>query len=133
MLTVTCHHCGNPAKLVSGQQIYATVTHLHRKWFWQCLPCGAHVGTHKNSKRHVPLGRLANKDERLWRSRAHAVFDPLWQNKKYNWRRPDLYAVLAKHLEIPFDQCHIGLFDVEQCKRVVKFCQLERGLQMRNK
>ncbi len=100
---------------------------------WLCRPCAAWVGVHNNSPRYLPLGRLANAELRAAKQAAHAVFDPLWQRKLIPDRRPrqkgekkrargDGYHWLADQLGIPFEQCHIGLFDVETCKRVIAIC-----------
>ena len=62
---------------------------------------------------------------------AHAAFDPLWQRKllklekiKGSKRRArgDGYYWLSQQLGIPFEDCHIGMFDVDMCKRVVEIC-----------
>lgn len=60
---------------------------------------------------------------------AHAAFDVLWRAK---WKR-DLcdkheargagYRWLAEQLGIPAEQCHIGMFDVETCKRATAICR----------
>ncbi len=124
---VNCPYCNQPAKLVTGQQIYATLKWLHHKYFWQCLPCHAHVGTHKNStKNRKPLGALANKETRLWRHRAHSVFDPLWQSGHFS--RQLAYELLCNYMSLTWAECHIGLFDVDQCKQVIAFCKRERAL-----
>lgn len=76
---MACPYCGQQASLVSGKEIYPYRPDLHDRMFWLCRPCDAYVGTHKNSKRHVPLGLLANADLRWARMRAHAVFDGYWK------------------------------------------------------
>jgi hypothetical protein len=113
-----CPYCGNEAKLVDGEAIYgASAWHWMKNKFWDCRPCDAYVGTHKNSKKFVPLGRLANKELRRWKQNAHFVFDPLW--KTGNMTRLEAYAQLAVMMEISVEEAHIGKFDVEQCKRLV--------------
>lgn len=47
---------------------------------------------------------------------AHAAFDPLWQ--EWGWRRKDAYATLALHLDVAVEACHIGQFNLAQCRRV---------------
>lgn len=98
-----------------------------------CRPCDAWVGVHKGTDQ--PLGRLANKELRQWKQKAHASFDPLWEAKlqrrrqergpsyKKTWARGSGYAWLARQLGIQIKQCHIGMFDVEMCKRVIGVCQ----------
>lgn len=75
----------------------------------------------------MPLGRLADKELRRWKIRAHNAFDPLWQAKVARGFRKraarDLgYNWLAGELGIKWEECHIGMFDVEMCKRVVEIC-----------
>lgn len=95
---------------------------------WLCRPCEAWVGCHKNSKRNAPLGRLANKELREWKIKAHAAFDPMWRAKMLRDRcsqgeaRNAGYAWLAQQLAISLDDMHIGMLNVEQCKRVVAAC-----------
>jgi hypothetical protein len=113
---VACDYCGDPAMLATGEQIYPhRPDHAHLV-FWRCVPCDAYVGCHKNSNAK-PLGRLANKELRAWKQRAHAAFDPYWKSGRL--KRGDAYARLAKTLGIPQSECHIGMFDVAMCKRVV--------------
>lgn len=122
--SVICPYCDAPAALATGAEVYPHRTDLSHKFFWQCAPCGAYVGTHKDSHDHAPLGRLANAELRQWKTRAHAAFDPLWRPGRM--RRKDAYAWLAKVLEIEVRDCHIGMFDIVQCKRVVEACKAKR-------
>lgn len=136
-MTLVCEYCGSGTKLVLGKCIYADRwPSLADKPFWACdryPTCDAYVGCHPGTE--TPLGRLANKELRQWKSRAHAVFDPLWQEKlrrrraergaeyKKQYARGSAYRWLACQLGISFDDCHIGMFDVETCKRVVVLCE----------
>ena len=95
---------------------------------WACTPCGAWVGCHKTGTGTTPLGRLANKELRQAKIRAHAAFDPLWRGKM---KRDDCpqhearqagYRWLSKQLGIEPADTHIGMFDVETCNRVVAIC-----------
>lgn len=118
MTEVICDYCKNPAQLVNGKQIYPHLPHLWEKMFWHCDPCKAYVGCHKNSQDHKPLGSLANAELRYWKRKAHASFDPIWQNGEI--KRREAYKLLAQKMEIKFKDCHIGMFDIEQCREVVK-------------
>jgi hypothetical protein len=113
---MTCDYCGAAADLVGGQAIYPHRPDLWTKRFWRCRPCRAYVGCHRGTDR--PLGRLANAQLRMIRGRAHACFDPLWRDGSMN--RADAYAWLARQLDIEPDRCHIGMFDVEQCRAVIR-------------
>lgn len=119
MRIVNCDYCGNPARLVNGSVIYPHRPDLKNLSFWLCEPCSAYVGCHKNSKsKAAPLGRLANAELRKAKNRAHAAFDPLWKDGNMSRRRA--YSWLAKQLGIKEKDCHIGMFDVDMCARVVE-------------
>ena len=119
-----CPYCKIRAKLVDSKVVYG------RSYgpIWLCRPCDAWVGCHKDSNEHVPLGRLANKELRLWKVRAHSAFDPLWARKikrdscSKSKARKSAYIWLAEKLQIPVKECHIGMFDVEICREVVAIC-----------
>ena len=119
---IKCPYCERPAELVDSKIIYGRTYGMA----WFCKPCDAWVGCHKNSKTHAPLGRLANAELRDWKKKAHAVFDPLWQRKmrrdncSKGQARKAAYGWLAKQLEIAMRDCHIGMFDIEKCKKVVE-------------
>jgi hypothetical protein len=129
MTAPTCPYCGQAARLVTGATIYHGRIDLSQLKFWQCRPCDAYVGCHKKgngpagviSDGTLPLGRLANGPLRMWKQNAHMAFDPFWKNSGRG-RRAVMYAKLAEKLGIEAKDCHIGMFDVETCKRVVQIC-----------
>lgn len=118
----TCPYCHQPAVLVTGEAIYPHRPDLHHKMFWQCKPCSAFVGCHEagvgQGDGTKPLGRLANAELRQWKQRAHAAFDPMWKARRMN--RRDAYAWLSQQMGIKAQDCHIGMFDVAQCRAVVE-------------
>ena len=127
----TCAYCGNPAKLVSGDIIYPHRPDLHDKKMWHCAPCKAWVGCHPGTTE--PMGRLANAELRAAKMEAHSAFDPIWQERwktksaadptyKKHHARGGRYKALALAMGIPKQDCHIGMFDVAQCRRVVDIC-----------
>lgn len=116
---LTCPYCGNTAELVTGVVRYPHRPDLSEKLFYQCLPCDAYVGCHPGTDK--PLGRMANAELRVAKVMAHRAFDPLWQSG-YMARRV-AYKWLAYELDMANSACHIGMFDVEQCKRVVAVCK----------
>lgn len=121
MTAPACPYCGRQAELVTGATIHPHRPDLHAKYFWLCSPCSAWVGTHRGGRNHQPLGRLANADLRFAKQAAHAAFDPLW--RRCGMRRGGAYKWLADQLGIPADKCHIGMFDVSTCERVVAVCR----------
>lgn len=114
-IRVTCDYCGKDAELVDSSVIYPHRLELHGRNVYRCQPCGAWVGCHPNTVK--PLGRLANAELRRAKMQAHAVFDPLWRDGTMT--RGKAYKALAIALNIPKGKCHIGMFDVEQCERVI--------------
>ena len=112
-----CPVCGNAGQLVEAS--YGPR--------WTCAPCDTSVGCHPRTT--TPLGTMATKAQRSARMAAHAAFDPLWQYKlARNPRMPKgearraAYAWLAGELGLDIERCHIALFDVPQCMRVVEVC-----------
>ena len=113
MRVPTCPYCGGKAKLTDSAHVYRGRSY---GLIWDCRPCDAYVGVHKGTTN--PLGRLANAELRKAKIRAHAVFDPLWKTRQM--KRHEAYALLAERLGIDSKDAHIGMFDVDQCRRVVE-------------
>ena len=130
MTAPICPYCGKPALLVTGDTIYRNRPDLAHLKFWQCAPCDAYVGCHQTGKGRRPLGTLANYQLRMWRGNAHAVFDPFWRNKRGDMRNI-AYENLASELGIQKQDCHIGMFDIETCKRVIQICAKWRATTRR--
>jgi len=80
--------------------------------------CKATHGAHQDSGE--PLGIPADRETKDLRIAAHDAFDPMWQNGKLG--RNEAYEWLAEMLEIPFSECHIGMFDKEMCQKVIEVC-----------
>ena len=115
---VVCPYCDRDAERVTGKALYPHRPDLFGKHFYRCAPCGAHVGCHPNS--FTPLGRLADAKLRKMKSAAHAAFDPIWKSGRMS--RADAYAWLAEQIGVARQNCHIGMFDVDQCQRVIAAC-----------
>ena len=111
-----CPYCRERSQLVNGSKIYNS-NQFNGQLFYACMPCQAWVGCHKGTDK--PLGRLANKELRAAKMKAHAAFDPIW---KHGGDRRGAYAWLAEQLGIESKACHIGMFDVPMCERVVEIC-----------
>lgn len=121
-----CPYCGNPAHPATGADIYPHREDLHQRKFWRCEPCKAYVGCHITTGE--PFGTLANARLRKLRNALHRVFDAHWLGFKYGERRKiartRAYQVLAAHMGIPFEDCHIGMFDEIQCQRAMNLCNI---------
>jgi len=116
MAEVVCPYCSGKAVLTSSAEVYGGRDYGP---IYLCRPCHAYVGCHKGTNR--PLGRLADAELRDWKKRAHAAFDPLW--KQGYMERRGAYAWLGGALEKKKEDCHIGMFDVDTCKKAVEVCQ----------
>lgn len=145
-----CPYCGNPSKLRTGEQMYPHRPDLKNQSFWCCTPCWAYVGCHKAgswvgttasgeriySDGTLPLGRLADRTLRGLKKATHQAFDPFWKSYAL-WTKHPAYTKAAKHdtarrkilyewlsgvLGIAYDDCHVGMFDEDQCRRVIQLC-----------
>lgn len=65
----------------------------------------------------------ADPDLGLARSRAHDAFDRLWQSEQMT--RSEAYEWLAAVMLLSKDETHIEQFNLEQCRKVVRFSLLE--------
>lgn len=75
----------------------------------------------KQLKRGLAEHLDLHRDVRIWRSKAHAAFDPIWQDTAIS--RTDAYAWLAREMELPLEKCHMELMNARQCRRVIKICE----------
>lgn len=119
MIKVICPYCGQQAKYVDSKVVYGR---SYGK-IYLCKECDAYVGVHKGTDK--PLGRLADKELRYWKMAAHDAFDPIWQTKKM--KRNQAYKWLAERMGLSPQEAHIGMFDVLQCKKVIKICKESKG------
>lgn len=106
-----CPYCGNSSVFVDSAEIYGKSFGM----IYLCRPCDSYVGVHKGTDQ--ALGRLANRELREWKKRAHHVFDLVWKSGKM--KRGEAYSWLSEQLGIPKKYTHIGMFSVETCKKVV--------------
>lgn len=113
-----CPYCGKMSDKVGGKEIYPHRPDLYSKVFYQCAPCEAYVGCHPGTDR--PMGRLANAELRRAKLQAHGAFDFIWKSGLKT--RGSAYKWLARQLGLSKDECHIGLFDVEMCRKVIEIC-----------
>lgn len=114
-----CPYCGRKAEYVDSKVVYGRSYGM----IYLCRPCDAYVGVHKGTDK--PKGRMADKELRYWKMAAHEAFDPLWQSKRM--KRDEAYAWLAGRMGLRPEDTHIGMFDVPECKKVIKICNDERS------
>lgn len=137
MSGVDCPYCGAAAELVGGGVIYPHRPDLHGLWFWRCAPCDAHVGCHRAGARvpsragrvvsdgTLPLGKPANAELRKTRVLAHHALDSLWGAGRPH--RSLAYQWLAEQMGLRIEDCHIGLMEVDACRRVVELVRREKS------
>ena len=111
-VNVVCQYCGKLAEFVDSREIYGKSYGM----IYLCRKCNAYVGVHKNTK--TPLGILANAELREWKKRAHFYFDWIWKSKTLT--RDDAYKWLSEKMNKNRANTHIGMFDVDDCKKVIK-------------
>ena len=122
-----CPYCDGKAHLRDASSIYHSFKYKGKMFVCENFPkCDSYVGCHPNTTK--PLGRMANKKLRTMKSKAHEYFDPLWKKrvfarkKSLSYNRTKAYKWLAEQLELPESKCHIGLFDVDMCRKVIDVC-----------
>lgn len=109
---VTCQYCNCRAERVDGSIIYPHRCDLFYKKFWYCKSCDAYVGCHRKTGK--PLGTLANAYLRRARRLTHKLFDRIWVGGHIT--RGTAYSMLSNELGIEKCKCHIGMFDLEECR-----------------
>lgn len=121
---VKCPYCGNNARKATGKEIYPHRKKLWKRKFFICQPCDARVGCHDvKGHKWKPFGTMANKELRKLRQRAHAAFDPMWDSEGASFTRYQAYGWLGCMMGLERDDTHIGMFNEEQCLKVVRVCK----------
>ena len=105
---VVCDGCGKVATFYP--------TSRFGPWY-KCVPCDRSVGAHKDSG--APKGTLADRPTRQARMAAHAVFDPLWADLGKGGRLR-AYEWMAEALQIPTEEAHVAMMDVDRCQRLIE-------------
>lgn len=128
----TCGSCSAIARLTTGLEIYPHRFDLHEKQIWKCDGCGGYVGCHPGTTN--PLGTPAKWDLRNARRILHnEMIDPLWKtadscglytpedekarHKIRRSARGRVYGYLAQKLGMQRTEIHVGMFDIETCRR----------------
>jgi len=109
-----CPYCHEPTEYVDSSEVYRQSYGM----IYLCRQCRAWVGVHRGTDQ--ALGRVANKELRGWKIKAHDAFDKIWIKRRLS--RDNAYYWLALQLELPRELTHMGMFDIEQCKKVVEIC-----------
>ncbi len=129
-MDLKCGECGGPMQLLESGKFrdrrgFATP-------FYGCerFPdCRGSLGAHPDG---TPKGTPANKDTRIARIRAHAVFDQIWKDRLVK-HRGAAYDWMRRAMAISRNNAHIGHFTREQCEELIRlvyrdFPNLKTGL-----
>ena len=116
-----CPYCKSKTEYIDSSFVYGKSYGM----IYICKPCGAYCGVHKGTD--DALGRLANAELRQWKKEAHKYFDPLWRRKMEQGlskkkARDSAYKWLSEQMGLDIELTHIGMMDIEQCRRVVGLC-----------
>ena len=117
-----CPYCGAEVVLRDSSYIYKNKNKHKNEKMWVCSnfpECDAYVGCHEGTT--LPLGRPANLRLRILKAEAHRQFDPIWKSGLMS--RREAYKWLANMLNISLDECHMGMFDVKMCQKVIRLCK----------
>lgn len=134
-----CQHCGQECRDRLGADIYPNRPDLAAKVIWECVFCGARVGTHEDGKhKGLPLGTAANSELRRARVILHGRVDPLWERAFEDYpdarsqlgperikamaiikrtARKRVYEFLQEAMGLSEEHCHVAMFSLEECRQ----------------
>lgn len=116
---VECPHCRSSVSIANNSEIYGR-EYGDWPWAYLCDGCGAYVGMHPFTA--IPLGTLANEEQRRARKICKADFEALWKTGRLT--RDEAYAQLAAHMGIEKEACHFGWFGVEECHKAAAWAKV---------
>lgn len=116
-------YCGAQAHLKSSLEYYGGKLYGNgMRYICDRYPaCRGSVGTHPDMR---PLGTIPDPETVRLRMQLHSLVDPLWRgadngrSKKHN--RGSVYGWLRRITGLNGEQCHIGMFDKQQCVRTIE-------------
>ena len=122
-----CPYCEKSPEFVNSSEIFERSSGM----IYLCRNCKAWVGVHEGTT--VALGRLADEELREWKRTAHYWLDLMFTENLINKVYPEFihgisnrqktYLWLAEKMGIQQDFCHIGMFDLNECKQTVEICK----------
>lgn len=124
---LVCPYCGRNAVMTTSKRVYQGRDYGLIYLCPDYPNCDSYVGCHKGTAN--PLGRMADPVLRKAKTLAHRAFDPLWadpRNKVFR-NRKEAYRWLAERLGLDERDCHVGMFDVAACEKVVEVCHRHPG------
>lgn len=106
-----CPYCEGLTAYVDSKRVYGKSYGM----IYLCWPCKAWVGVHKGTD--IALGRLADHELREAKKEAHKYFNMIYEQG--HLKRGEAYDWLCGTLQIPREETHIGMFDLELCRQAV--------------
>lgn len=124
---IRCPNCGAVALVRPAAEIYHDPRRTDEMYVCKNYPaCDSYVGMHAGTR--IPLGDLANGDQRSLRIKAHRKFDLIWQSGIMT--RDTAYRWMADIFGLRLRDAHIAKLGdyrckelIEQCDRVLEQCQ----------
>ncbi len=113
----TCHYCGSPVFLLNNSEIYGR-SYGDWPYAYKCCGCDSYVGLHPGTD--LPLGTLADRETREARKQYKRAF--LDVQRHHEWTRRAAYAWLSRRMGIPEEECHWGMFSVDQAQLAGAIC-----------
>lgn len=110
-----CRYCGSNVKLVDDKELYGK-SYGGELYLCQNGGCQARVGCHPDGS---PLGILANRELRRWRSVAHEAFDPLYEAYDRDLSRDGAGYYIQQAIGVPEEKTHIAMLDLGECKNLI--------------
>lgn len=124
-----CNICGGEVRLVNSDKVYGAPYGSGK--LYQCMKCGATVGTHLKNP-DIALGNLANGKTKRLRQQCHVLFDKLWKpGDPRRMTRRMAYGWLATKMKMTEEECHFALMTTEQLQEALKI--LEAKMVSRSK
>lgn len=128
-LAPICPYCGKGSAFITSSELIYNGRDYGP--LYVCWTCDAYVSVHEGTRN--PKGTLANKLLRQARRATHAVLDVLWEDLQPAYpevaapwpalravARTRAYTWLAAQLGIPFDDCHVAMFDLARCALAIQ-------------
>jgi ssDNA-binding Zn-finger/Zn-ribbon topoisomerase 1 len=112
-----CGECGSPMQLLESGKFPSR--HQNFTPFYGCTKyphCKGTLGAHPDG---TPKGIPANKETRVARIRAHAVFDQIWKTRLVK-HRGAAYGWMRQAMELSKNTAHIGMFTKAQCEELIR-------------
>lgn len=116
----SCDCCRSPrVDLVENSEIYGGRSYGQWPYAYLCRDCGARIGLHPQTD--IPLGTMADKSLREARNACKQPFESIWRHGAMS--RGKAYRWLSEKMGIAREQCHFGLFNIQQCEQARDICE----------